>query len=44
VYLPKRYAEVFTDTDIEDINNSNKQYRLIYKGKNGSANVLHLEL
>jgi len=44
VYLPKRYAEVFTDTDIEDINNSVKNYRLVYRGKNGQAYILNMVL
>ena len=33
VYIPKRYAELFSDKDIEDINNSIKQYKLIYKAR-----------
>ena len=44
VYMPKRYAEIFTDVDIEDINNSVKQYKLIFRGKQGSSFVLNLEL
>ena len=43
-YMPKRYAETFTDVDIEDINNSVKQYILIFRGKEGSSFVLNLEL
>ena len=43
VYMPKRYAELFTDTDIED-NNSVKQYKLIFTGKQGSSFVLNMEL
>jgi len=44
VYMPKRYAELFTDKDIEDINNSITHYKLIYKGKQGSSFVLNLQL
>ena len=44
VYMPKRCAECFTDTDIEDINNSVKKYKLIFRGKQGSSFVLNLEL
>jgi len=33
VYLPKRYAEIFKDTDTDDINNSTKHYKLICQGK-----------
>ena len=44
VYMPKRYAELFTDADLEDINNSVKQYKLIFRGKQGSSFVLNLEL
>ena len=43
VYMPKRYAELFTDADIED-NNSVKQYKLIFRGKQGSSFVLNFEL
>ena len=42
VYMPKRYAELFTEKDIEDINNSITHYKLIYKGKRGSSFVLYL--
>ena len=44
VYMSKRYAENFTDVDNEDINNSVKQYTLIFTGKQGSSFVLNLEL
>ena len=43
-YMPKRYAECFVDTDIEEINNSIKQYKLFYRGKQGTAFLLNLEL
>jgi hypothetical protein len=33
VFLPKRYAELVSDTDIKDINSSIKQYKLIFRGK-----------
>ena len=38
VYLPKRYALL----DDEDIANYKKNYKLLYKGKAGSAYILHL--
>ena len=38
VYLPKRYAPL----DDEDIANYKKNYKLLYKGKAGSAYILHL--
>ena len=44
IYMPKRYAEYFEDTDIEDINNSVKLYKLFYRGKQGSAFLLNIEL
>jgi len=44
VYMPKRYAECFADTDIEKINNSVKLYKLFYRGKQGTAFLLNLEL
>ena len=44
VCMPRRYAELFTDTDTEDIYNSIKSYKLIYKGKRGYSYVLSIEL
>jgi len=44
IYLPKRYADAVDDTDIEDINLGRKTYKLIYKGRTGSAYIIHLEL
>ena len=43
VYMPKRYAECFEDTDIEEINNSVIQYKLFYRGKQGSTFLLNME-
>jgi len=44
IYLPKRYSDVFEDSDIEDINTGRKLYKLIYRGRRGSAYVIHMEL
>ena len=44
VYMPKRYAECFADAHIEEINNSIKLYKLFYRGKQGTAFLLNLEL
>ena len=44
VFMPNRYAELFTDIDIEEINDSIKNYKLIYRGKRGYFYVLHMEL
>ena len=44
VYMPKRYAECFTDTDIEEINNSVKRYKLIFRGKSGNSFIFNMEL
>ena len=38
-YLPRRYAEGFGDQDIEE-----KIYKLIYKGRCGSAYILNMVL
>jgi hypothetical protein len=32
VFMPKRYAEVFRDTDLETINGGNEHYHLLYRG------------
>jgi len=44
IYLPKRYANVFEDSGFEDINNGRKHYKLIQRGKTGSAYIIHMEL
>ena len=44
VYMPNRYAECLEDTDIEEINNSVKQYKLFNRDKQGSAFRLNMEL
>ena len=45
VFLPKRFAEVFEDGDIESINNGTRQYYLISQGRtpNGRSFKLALE-
>ena len=45
VFLPKRFAEVFEDSDIEAINSGTRQYYLISQGRtpNGRSFKLALE-
>jgi len=33
VYLPKRFTDVFLDSDIELINNGNRAYHLVFHGR-----------
>ena len=42
-YLPRRYAEVFDDQDIEDIKEG-KKYKLIYICRSGVAYILNIIL
>ena len=42
--LPKSYSDVVDESGIEDINTGRKHYKLIYRGKTGSAYVTHMEL
>ena len=44
VLLPLRYANVFEDEDIDDINQGRKGYNLIYLGMSGPAYLLSLIL
>jgi len=44
VYLPKRYADLFDDVDVEEINLGRKQYKLVYIGMAGQAYLLNLTL
>jgi len=41
--LPKRYADVITDQDLDDLNSSNPQYDLVSKGQRHNALVLKME-
>ena len=45
VFLPKRFADVFEDSDIDSINNGTYQYHLISEGRtpNGRSFKLALE-
>jgi hypothetical protein len=45
VLLPKRYAVVFSNEDVADINEQRVLYHLVYKGKSSSSNaqLLHVE-
>ena len=43
-HLPKRYGDVVDDDNIEEINMGRKNYKLIYKGKAGSAYIINMEL
>ena len=44
MFLPKRYGDTFSDTDIVVINNRSVQYHVIYKGRCSRSNshILHL--
>jgi len=44
VYLPKRYADLFDDVDIEEINLGRKHYKLVYIGMARQAYLLKLIL
>jgi len=44
VYLPKRYADLFEDVDIEEINLGRKQYKLVFIGMAGQAYLLNFTL
>ena len=44
VFLLRRYADVFEDEDIDDINQGRKRYKLIYAGMSGPAYLLRLIL
>ena len=44
IYLPRRYAEVVADDDIDDINQGRRMYKLIYLGMSGPAYLLSLVL
>jgi len=44
IFLPKRYAELVRDDDIEDINSGGKPYKMVYKGKAGFSHILNMEL
>jgi hypothetical protein len=45
VFLPQRYAVVFSDEDVADITERRVLYHLMYKGKSSSSNaqLLHIE-
>ena len=44
VFLPKRFAEVFEDSDIESINNGTRQYYLISQGRTPNSRSFKLAL
>ena len=43
ICLPKRYVDVITDQDLDDLNSSPPQYDLISKGLHHKALVLKME-
>jgi len=44
VFLPKRYAGVFTDDDIERINSKRTKLQMIYKGTCDKTSAYMLEI
>ena len=44
IYLPKMYADVVDDVDIDHINLGRKLYKLRYLGMSGPAYLLGMEL
>ena len=44
LFLPRRYADVFEDEDIDDINQGRKRYKLIYLRMSGPPYLLGLIL
>ena len=44
ILLPKRYAGLYTENDIEEINNGISKYKLIYRGKAGFSHIINMEL
>ena len=44
VFLPKRFAEVFLDSDIESINNGTRVYHLISHGRTPNGRSFRLSL
>jgi hypothetical protein len=44
VFLPRRYADVFSDADVEDINSSKVRLHLVYKGQCTETKSFKLEI